>query len=167
MKSLTLQDIQIRTELKPGDLGYIIYLHGKLYHKEYQFGIAFETYVAQGLEEFYHQYNPENNRVWVCEHAGKMIGFMLLMNRGEMAQLRYFIIEPAYRGLGLGKKLMELFMEFLKSRGYKGAYLLTTHELKTAASLYTRHNFILTEEKNTSTFGRPLIEHRYELKSIL
>ncbi|MBX2915653.1 MAG: GNAT family N-acetyltransferase [Cyclobacteriaceae bacterium] len=163
MKPFSISDIKIRTELQPGDFGYLVYLHGKLYSKEYQFGNVFESYVAESLLEFYKNYNPETNRVWVCEHDQKMIGFVALMNRGTTAQLRYFIIEPAYRGIGLGKKLMELFMDFLKSCGYLGAYLLTTSELTTAASLYTRHGFIRTEEKYSTAFGKPLIEHRYEL----
>lgn len=166
MENITIQDIQIRTELKPGDFGYIIYLHGKLYSEEYQFGMVFEQYVAESLDEFYKKFDPVTNRVWVCEHNKKIIGFMSLMNRGTAAQLRYFIIEPAYRGIGLGKKLMTLFMEALKSCGYISAYLLTTHELKAAASLYTRHGFKLTEEKTSSAFGKPLLEHRYDLVSI-
>jgi N-acetylglutamate synthase-like GNAT family acetyltransferase len=158
-----LKDITIRTELKPGDIGYVTYLHGKLYHEEYQFGIEFESYVAKGLEEFRQQYNPVNQRVWVCEHESKMVGFMLLMNRGEAAQLRYFIIAPEYRGIGLGKKLMTLYMDFLKASGYQKSYLWTTHELSTAAHLYKSQGFVLTEEKESSTFGKPLIEHRYDL----
>ena len=34
------------------------------------------------------------------------------MHRGEdSAQLRYFMILPGYQGIGLGKRLMELFLE--------------------------------------------------------
>ena len=51
------------------------------------------------------------------------------MDRGEVAQLRYFLIEPQYRSIGLGTKLMTLFMDFLQQYGYRGAYLWTTHEL--------------------------------------
>lgn len=162
-QSVTLKDINIRTELKPGDIGYVTYLHAHLYSKEYGFGSSFESYVALGLNEFYQQYNPSTNRVWVCEHGEKIIGFMLLMNRGKAAQLRYFIIEPEYRGIGLGKKLMTLYMDFLRACQYESSYLLTTDELPTAASLYTRHGFRLTEEKPSSAFGKPLIEQRYDL----
>jgi GNAT superfamily N-acetyltransferase len=161
-KNISLNDIHIRTELRPGDIGYVTYLHGHLYKKEYGYGIEFEAYVALGLHEFYKQYSPENNRVWVCEHGDKIIGFMLLMNRGKAAQLRYFILEPEYRGIGLGKKLMELYMRFLKDCKYESSYLWTTHELYAAASLYTRHGFKLTEEKPSNSFGKPLKEHRYD-----
>jgi ribosomal protein S18 acetylase RimI-like enzyme len=163
MKKIALDDITISNQLQPGDLGYITYLHGKLYKDEYQFGLQFEAYVAEGLLEFYHQYDSKNNRVWVCRHNDSIIGFLVLMNRGNAAQLRYFIIEPAYRGIGLGRKLMDEYMKFLRACGYTSSYLLTTHELAAAAHLYTHHGFKLTEEKDSTAFGRPLKEQRYEL----
>ncbi|HWA32687.1 MAG TPA: GNAT family N-acetyltransferase [Cyclobacteriaceae bacterium] len=163
MKKIALNDIVISNYLQPGDMGYVTYLHGKLYREEYQFGHQFEAYVAEGLLEFYHQYDPKNNRVWVCRHKDQIIGFLVLMNRGKAAQLRYFIIEPAYRGIGLGRKLMEEYMTFLKACGYTSSYLLTTHELGAAAHLYTAHGFKLTEEKESAAFGRPLKEQRYDL----
>ncbi len=162
-KEIALDDIIISNTLRPGDLGYVTYLHGKLYKQEYDFGLQFEAYVAEGLLEFYNQYDPKNNRVWVCRYNDVIIGFLVLMNRGKAAQLRYFIIEPAFRGIGLGRKLMDEYMDFLKRFGYNSSYLLTTHELAAAAHLYTSRGFILKEEKDSSAFGRPLKEQRYEL----
>jgi len=177
MKNISLDDISIRTELRPGDIGYVIFLHGALYGREYNYGVQFETYVAKGLCEFYEKYDPKRNRVWICENKrsspadkrsspadnNKMIGFLLLMDRGESAQLRYFLLEPEYRGIGLGKKLMNMYMDFLHECGYKKSYLWTTHELSTAAFLYTRLGFQLTEEKESTSFGKPLREQRYDL----
>ncbi len=160
---VSLDDITIRTELRPGDLGYVVYLHGVLYSREYNFGLQFETYVAKGLCEFYENYDPRRNRVWVCEHNNRMIGFLLLMGRGRAAQLRYFLIEPEYRGIGLGSKLLGLYLDFLRACGYKESYLWTTHELTAAAALYRRVGFKLTEEKESTAFGKPLREQRYDL----
>ena len=56
-KKTALDDISIRTELVPGDLGYVISRHGALYKKEYDYGIEFENYVAAGLVEFYKTYD--------------------------------------------------------------------------------------------------------------
>lgn len=163
MNNISLDDISIRTGLQSGDLGYVIYLHGALYQKEYSYSIQFESYVAKGLCEFYEKYDSKTNRIWACEHNDRMIGFLLLMNRGDAAQLRYFLIEPAYRRIGLGSKLMNLYMDFLRECGYKKSYLWTTHELSTAASLYKRHGFTLTEEKDSTSFGKPIREQRYDL----
>jgi len=160
---ISLDGISIRTELRPGDLGYVIFMHGDLYKREYGYGIQFEAYVAQGLCEFWENYNPERNRVWVCEHDDRMVGFLLLMDRGMAAQLRYFLIQPEYRGIGLGSRLMNLYMEFFRQCGYRGSYLWTTHELSTAAFLYKRVGFQLTGEKESMAFGKPLREQRYDL----
>jgi peptidyl-dipeptidase Dcp len=160
---IKLEDISIRTELKPGDIGYVIFMHGDLYKKECNYGIEFETYVAKGLAEFYEQYDPQKDRVWICEYENKMIGFLALVNRGEAAQLRYFILHPDYRGIGLGNKLMDLYMNFLKEKKYKSSYLWTTNELPTSAHLYKKFGFKLTEEKPSNAFGKPVVEQHYEL----
>jgi GNAT superfamily N-acetyltransferase len=163
MNKASLADISVRTELRPGDIGYVTYMHGALYSKEYNYGLQFESYVAKGLCEFYEKYNPERNRVWACEHNDRMIGFLLLMDRGNAAQLRYFLIEPEHRGIGLGRKLLNLYMDFLHKCGYKKSYLWTTHELYTAAVLYKQLGFQLTEEKESTSFGKPVLEQRYDL----
>ena len=165
-RPIILSDIQIRTFLKAGDLGYVTYLHGKIYIEEYQFGTGIETYVARGLSDFYDSYNPERERVWICEYAGRVIGSMMLLDRGTAAQLRYFILEKEFRGIGLGKKLMSAFMDALHQIGYKSAYLLTTNGLPASAHLYQRYGFQLVEEKRSDAFGKPLHEQRYELQLI-
>ena len=81
----------------------------------------------------------------------------------EVAQLRYFYLEPEHRGIGLGNKLMSLFMDFLKEKGYKSAYLWTTNEQTAAANLYQDYGFELTEEKESNAFGNLLVEQRFDL----
>jgi ribosomal protein S18 acetylase RimI-like enzyme len=164
-RTIDPNNITIRTALRPGDLGYLVYLHGHLYGNEYHYGISFETYVAQGVYEFYQQYDPQKDRVWICEDGDQIVGFLLLMHREkDTAQLRYFIISPDYRGIGLGKRLMTLYMDHLRAAGYQHAFLWTTSELTTAAALYTRFGFRLTEEKRSEAFGKPLYEQRYDLE---
>jgi GNAT superfamily N-acetyltransferase len=163
MDKVSLDNINIRTDLRPGDIGYVTYMHGAQYSREYHYGLQFESYVARGLCEFYEQYDPGRNRLWACEYNERMIGSLLLMDRGKAAQLRYFLIEPAYRGIGLGVKLLNLYMDFLRECGYQQCYLWTTHELDAAAALYKRLGFRLTEEKESTAFGKPLREQRYDL----
>ncbi|HEY4110910.1 GNAT family N-acetyltransferase [Puia sp.] len=158
-----MSEITIRTQLLPGDLGYAAYLHGQIYTTENQYGLGFEGYVLKGLGEFALGYDAAKDRVWVCEAEGRMVGFLLGVQREDaVVQLRYFILLPEYRGRGLGKRLMNLFMDWMRECGYKRAYLWTTHELETAAALYLRHGFRLMEEKESAGFGKPLRERRYE-----
>ena len=163
-KKISLKDIQIRTELKVGDLPYVIQAHSDLYQKEFNYGKTFDYYVIKGIAEFYEVYTPEKSRAWVCEHQGKRIGFLALMERGTIAQLRYFFMNKNYRGIGLGKRLMELFMTFLKEKEYQSCYLWTTTEQLAAASLYKKFGFKWVEDMpSNSTFDRPVIEQKYEV----
>lgn len=157
--------ITIRTALKPGDIGAVIAMHGQLYGQEYGYGIQFETYVAKGLCEFYEHYDPTRERAWICVHNERIIGSLFLVNRGDTAQLRYLILAPEYRSMGLGKKLMDHYMAFLKQCGYSASFLWTTHELTGAAALYKRYGFVLTEEVESDAFGKPLREQKYTLVS--
>lgn len=99
-----------------------------------------------------------------CEHENKIIGTLLLMHRPHnAAQLRYFLTLPEYRGIGLGKKLMHLYMDCLKECGYKSSYLWATKELHAASSLYQKFGFKLTEEHESDSFGKRVVEQRYEI----
>lgn len=161
---LHYKNIRVRTNLQPGDIGYITYLHGLLYSQDFEYGISFEAYVAKGLYEFYDQYDEGKDRAWICEHEGRIVGCLVLMHReADLAQLRYFLILPEYRGSGLGNQLMQWYVDFLREKEYKGSYLWTTHELVAAATLYKRFGFRLTEEHESTTFGKPLREQRYDL----
>jgi ribosomal protein S18 acetylase RimI-like enzyme len=161
LTSLTLPDVRIRRELRPGDLCYIAHMHGQLYARECGYGLHFEGYVLAGLQEFAEQYDPAKDAVWICEHDGNMVGFLLGFHRTDALQLRYFIFEPEYRGLG--KKLMREFLAFMHEKQYRRAYLWTRREQTAAIGLYTRFGFQLTEEKNSLAFDKELVEQRYNL----
>jgi peptidyl-dipeptidase Dcp len=82
----------------------------------------------------------------------------------RVAQLRYFLIDPAYRGIGLGGRLMESSLLFLRQQGYGFAYLWTTDEQESAISLYEKYGFSLAEEKISTRLGKPVCEQRFELR---
>jgi peptidyl-dipeptidase Dcp len=135
-----------------------------LHQEEHGFGIGFEMYCFTAMQEFYENYDPEKDRMWICEHHKTIIGSLLLMHRdNNSSQLRFFYIDKEYRGIGLGKKLMQLFVDFLKEKGYQSSYLWTVKGLDAAGSLYTRHGFILTEEIQSNAFGKTVTEQRFDL----
>lgn len=162
--TIKAEDITLRTHLLPGDLGYIAYMHGMLYAKELNYGLNFEGYVLDGLHEFAHQYDPEKDRVWICEHEGKTVGVLIGFHRGDTIQLRYFILIPEYRSFGLGRRLMDEFIAFMKEKGYRKAYLWTTNEQHAAVALYEKYGFRLTEEKSSQAFDKLLTEQRYDME---
>jgi ribosomal protein S18 acetylase RimI-like enzyme len=163
MGKADLEGVSIRTELKAGDIGLILQRHGELYARENGYGRLFELYVGRGLCEFLELYDPNKDRLWICERSGRMAGSLVAVRRGEAVQLRYFLLEPECRGIGLGRKLMGLCLEFARERGYASAYLWTTEEQEAAIRLYESFGFKLTEEKASTAFGKSLRELRYDL----
>lgn len=158
-----LAEIAVRNVLKPGDLGQIAAIHGELYARECGYGVNFEAYVLKGLGELAQEYDATKDKVWLCGHQERLIGCLVAQHRLAALQLRYFIFLPEYRGIGLGKMLMSEFIAFMKSGGYRNAYLWTTDEQQSAVALYEKHGFVLTEEKRSDAFGKELTERKYEL----
>lgn len=159
-----MAEISIRNKLLPGDLGKIAALHGKIYAEEHGFGMGFEAYVMESLVEFYRQYDPQKDKVWVVEDQEQLVGFLLLMHRPEnQAQLRYFILVKNCRGKGLGRKLIEEWMDFYREMAYAGAYLYTTSGLDPAVHLYESFGFRKVSEKHSEDFGVPLKEILFRL----
>jgi GNAT superfamily N-acetyltransferase len=154
----------VRDYLKPGDIGYLTYLHGILYAKEYGYDQTFEAYVANGLAEFLQLFNPDKDRIWLAEINDQIIGSIAIVGhpRAE-TQLRWFLVHPNYRGLGLGKELMKEALQFCKERKYKTIFLWSTNELNAARRLYTHTGFSKTEEKTHEIWGKRVTEERYDL----
>lgn len=163
-KAPSLDEITIRSHIVPGDLGSIIHLHGKLYHNEFGFGLGFEQYVAKSFADFVSNYKDGLDQVWFCEYKTQIVGFISLVHREPtVAQLRYFIIAPAFRGIGLGKKLTSAFMQTARERKYETIYLWTTTPLVKAATIYQKLGFKLILEQESTSFGLSLVEQKYEL----
>lgn len=158
-------ELAIDHQLRPGDIGYLIYLHGKRYALENGYLQGLEIYTMESMLESLKNFSPDKDRFWIARHNDTIVGSIALMNRGDLAQLRYFLIEPDYRGYGLGNRLMQLFIDFMHRCGYQGAYLWTTNELPAAAHLYRKFGFVLTEEVPSEQFGKHTIEQKYELRN--
>ncbi|HEY1192944.1 bifunctional helix-turn-helix transcriptional regulator/GNAT family N-acetyltransferase [Flavobacterium sp.] len=159
------EDIKYRHEITPGDIGYIIHLHGALYGKEYNFSTDFEKYVIKTFYTFLENYSPENDRVWMAEYHNKIVGCVAIVHQpNEEAQLRWFLLDPAFRGLGIGKKLLTDAVNFCKEKQYKNVFLLTTNLQNKALEMYKLAGFELTQSEEVQEWGLTFNEERYDLK---
>ncbi|WP_461614926.1 bifunctional helix-turn-helix transcriptional regulator/GNAT family N-acetyltransferase [Clostridium sp. Marseille-QA1073] len=162
-KNIKPEDISIRTDIRAGDTGYITYMHGWIYRKEYDYSTAFEGYVAESFYEFLLDYNPDRDRLWCAEHNGEIIGCIGIVGHQDKAQLRWFLLHPNYRGIGIGKELLNLALAFAREKGYKKAYLKTTNDLEKATSMYTKAGFVKSAEKENPSWRNDLTELEYEM----
>lgn len=162
--NINLEDITIRTDIRPGDIGYITYMHGWIYQEEYGYSTAFEGYVAESFHKFLINFNPEKDRLWCAEHNGNIIGCIGIASWEESAQLRWFLINPHYRGIGLGKKLLQEALDFVKEKNYKRVYLDTTNDLDKAINMYKKIGFVKKSEKPNNSWREDLAELEFEMK---
>jgi len=150
--------------VKPGDVGYITYLHGTLYASEYDFDPTFEAYVASPLADFVGSSSPRE-RLWIAERDKQIIGCIAVVTASNAtAQLRWFLVEPGSRGKGLGKWLLNEAITFAKEYRYKSVILWTVRALEAAAHLYKENGFCMVEEKPGRVWGADVIEEKYELR---
>jgi N-acetylglutamate synthase-like GNAT family acetyltransferase len=147
----------------PGDIGYLTYLHGTLYAREYGYDTTFEAYVAGGLAEFVESFDPKKDRIWLVEAKHRIVGSVAVVGRSRRrAQLRWFFVHPDHRGHGIGRRLLKVALQFSRKRGYKTVFLWTTSELDTAPHLYQELAFKRTQEKEQFLWRKTVREERYD-----
>jgi GNAT superfamily N-acetyltransferase len=155
----------IRTTLRPGDIGSIVHLHGILYAREYGFDHTFEAYVAGPLAAF--ALNPsDRQRIWIAEQDDRIIGCIALVEvSSDVAQIRWYLVDPSARGLGLGSQLLEESIRFAREAGYARIILWTVSALSAAAHLYRSAGFRTTERKPGHIWGVDVVEEKYEMET--
>jgi N-acetylglutamate synthase-like GNAT family acetyltransferase len=159
-----MPNIRIRHHFNPGDIGYLVFLHGTLYAQEFGWDHTFEACVAGPLVEFAKSHN-DRQRIWIVEKDEKVSGSIAIVEAGkERAQLRWLLLHPNLRGEGLGRKLVEGAIGFCRESGYASVFLWTESRLEAAARLYRAIGFQLTEEKMHEMWGSVVTEQRYELR---
>lgn len=120
--------------------------------------------MAGGLSEFVQSFSPERDRIWLAESNGRIIGSIAIVGHSIAdAQLRWFLVHPDYRGLGIGKELLKEAVQFCKERKYQTIFLWTTSELVEAEHLYAHFGFSKTEEKTHEIWGKRVTEEKYDL----
>ena len=81
----------------------------------------------------------------------------------DLAHLRWFIVDEAFAGEGLGGQLIEAATSHARSNGFAGAYLTTFAGLEAARKLYERSGFQLVTETPVDQWSGGVLEQRFEL----
>ena len=143
----------------PGALGRITELHGAYYHQHWGLDLYFEAKVATELAAFLNRFDPEGDGAWFACEGSQVVGGIFIDGHdpaGEGARLRWFILDPAYQGQGIGNRLMQAAMDFCKARQFKRVYLTTFAGLTSARHLYEKLGFRLCAEVDaTDLTGDP------------
>ena len=139
------------------DVGFIADLHCRVY-AQMGWRADLQPYVLDALSEFVR--NGCQGKIWIAKVNGQRVGTVSLVQKdADEWQLRWFVLDSRYQGLGLGKKLMVALMDFVHSQGIKRVVLSTVQELAAARALYAQFGFRpVRETPNAQWKAKPIIE---------
>ncbi len=150
---------------RDSDVGFVIGNQIALYEKEYGFtSSAWQAYVAEAVHQLTDRFDGARDCMYIVELRGVPAGCIAIAHTGKgSAQLRFFFLEKAARGLGLGGRLMDLAIAFCREKNYRHVFLWTCSKLDAARYLYGKYGFRIVETKENSDWGGPMVEERWEL----
>ena len=162
-KNVSSETIRIRHDLRPGDLGRIVMLHGELYAAEHGFDHTFEPYVAAPLAAFALRADPRE-RIWIVEYRGRVAGSVAIVAAAPTeAQLRWLLLAPEVRGQGMGRRLVNEAVAFCRRHDYQRVCLWTLGHLDAALQIYRGLGFCPEEQIARRIWGRDLVEEKHVL----
>ena len=151
-----MNKINIR-EAKIKDLSFILKLNKKLFVKEYnEFDDSLNldwTYSKRGQEYFSERIKYNNGKVLVVEKENTIIGYLcggiqeqekgieFYRKDGIYAELENMFIEEKFRNLGIGSKIVKLFIEWCKGKKVDHINVAAHFQNKKALKFYRRYGF--------------------------
>jgi GNAT superfamily N-acetyltransferase len=155
--------LALRHDLRPGELGALVSLHGTVYARECGFDSTFEADIARLLGEFIHA-RTELDRLWIAEWEGRLVGSIAIVSHSERdAQLCWLLVDPSARSLGLGRRLITEAIAFCRHRGYEYVFLRNVRGLTAASHLFQAVGFEKVAERATDRWGVDMVEEWYVL----
>jgi len=149
---------------QPGDMGWVVHRQAVLYATAYGWDEQFEALVAEIVAKFIQHFDAKRERCWLAEMDGEIVGSVFLVKQSEeVAKLRMLYVEPAARGLGIGKRLVEECIRFAKRTGYRKITLWTNSILTAARTIYIKAGFQLVHTESHHSFGHDLVGETWEL----
>lgn len=148
--------ILLRSDWRAGDGERIVDLHRRGYAGEGpRFAGPFADYVRQTVEEARLGAGGHASRVWFAERGGEALGCAAMIDRGTRGQLRWVVLVPEARGLGLGKALFEAAMAHAAAQGWPEVYLETTDGLAASMQMYLANGFAVTSDTEEELWDGP------------
>ena len=151
-------------EHRPGDIGWVVHAHGRIYAEEYGWDERFEALVAEIAAGFVKHFDRKRERCWIAEMDGERVGSVFVVQETKTtAKLRLLIVEPKARGRGLGKRLVAECIRFARDKGYRRLALWTQSNLAAARAIYRAAGFRRAKQEKHASFGVKLTGEYWEL----
>jgi putative acetyltransferase len=133
------------------------------YQKSLGFSLCFQNFDAE-LAGLPGAYAPPNGRLLLAFAGADPAGCIALRNIGEdVCEMKRLWVRPAFRGTGLGRRLVETLMADARGIGYRRIRLDTLPSMAAAQALYLSQGFADIPPYNdhpiegTRFMGAPLV----------
>lgn len=162
--SIATKNIDIRP-FKAEDVEYVIDRQLSLYESERQFTTeTWKKYLTQGVLDLVDKFDENRDCMYILECDGNAAGCVAITHVSEdVAQLRYFFLEPEVRGMGAGTALLNKALDFCREKKYSHVFLWTVSAQETARTLYKKAGFEITETSENNTWGTPVLEEKWDM----
>jgi GNAT superfamily N-acetyltransferase len=104
--------------------------------------------MTRELCDFIEQYDAQKDLMLSAHIGGVLVGSISMLGQKpgpDGAQLRFFIVDPAYHGRGAGKALLSKALEWCRERGFRKIFLWTVDYLEQSRSMYEKAGFRVTD----------------------
>ncbi len=92
--------------------------------------------------EFFEKLCYDNRELlFVATHAGRAVGYVMGELQSRSAEVVSLAVEPGYRGVGLGKRLLRRLLRCLQEAGATTVVLMVRDDNPVAANLYRGAGF--------------------------
>lgn len=147
------------------DITYVIDRQLSLYESERQFTTEiWKNYLTQGVLSLVDKFDPAKDCMFILECNDSPSGCIAITHTEDnIAQLRYFFLEPELRGLGAGTTLLNAALNFCREKKYSHVFLWTVSAQESARILYKKAGFNITETSKNNNWGSPVLEEKWEL----
>jgi DNA-binding MarR family transcriptional regulator/ribosomal protein S18 acetylase RimI-like enzyme len=155
--------VTIEAGYRPGVIGRIGEMHGRIYAQLSGLGQYFEWKVASGVVEFAPRLGNPRNGLWTAVRAGQIVGTIVIdgEDMAPNAHLRWFLVEDGLRGGGIGRRLLAEAIGFCDRLGFPEIHLTTFRSLDAARHLYETAGFRLVGEAPGQSWGKEVSEQRF------
>lgn len=149
---------------KQSDIEYVISRHKTLYYAERHLSGTFSDYVDRIVYDFVARFDSGTDFLNILECNGVPAGSIAIKKADEKtAQLRFFMLEPEMRQRGYGNKLMDMALNFCRSKRYEKVFLLAITAQVVARHVCESHGFYKVSGEDKSEWGEDVVEELWEL----
>lgn len=173
MSSSVGRQVNLAEGYRPGAIGRFLELQEIYYLDDWGFDVEFVRWTVAELAGFLDRYDEAVDRIFLAmtdddpaPDGRTVLGSIVIAGDRDdesRAQVRWFIVDPEARGLGLGRRLFEAAMSFCEGARFEQVYLTTIEGLDAAIHLYEDYGFELVEEHSHDGWGREIVLLRYEV----